>query len=373
MTSLEQRTDAILAERGFDAIVGCTRATIRHLSGVDIPVAGLAAEERTWMVWTPDVRVLLSPGWFDPYVYDFVKPGIDVRFFRHPVWPVGALIALLKELELGAAVVGIESEFLPTAVADAVRAELPGVELRAADLALTRLRAAKEPDEVENMRLASRAMELGLIDAIAAGSVGVTEREFAHLLCAAVVANGADTIAWLALRWGDEAQRMAWRDVPIKPGELINIEMGCTVNGYYADVQRMVAATPVADEITDAYRKLEATNRRTMLGIKPGMSTLEVYQSYVANLAETGIEDWQSYFLGHAIGLQAHDDHLLWAESDPDDIVPEHSFYALEPAIKSPVLLAVEDTVHVCSDGNDVVSSHGDWSELVVLGQRVSI
>lgn len=373
MITLESQTDQMLASHGVDAIVGYTRATIHHLTGVDFPVTGWGAEERTWVLWTPRHRVLLAPGWADPYAYDSVRTGIEVQFFHHPVWATDALIALLKELQLDSAAIGIESEMLPMAVADAVREQLPRVRLVGMDHALSHNRAAKAPHEVEKMRLASRALELGVIDAVAESRVGMTEREFAHLLCAHVVANGADTISWLALRWGDDAQRMAFRDTPIRPGELINVEMGCTVDGYFADLQRMIAATPMSAEITDAYRLLEATNRRTMLGIKPGMSTLDVYEMYVANMAETSMEDWAAYFLGHAIGLHAHEDHLLWAQSKPTEIVPDDSFYALEPAITAPVLLAVEDTVHVSSKGNDIISSHGNWAELVVLGQRVSI
>jgi len=372
MNLLEARTDELLVQSGLDAILGYTRATIRHLTGVDFPVTGFGAEERTWVVWTRQARILLAPEWSDPYAYDSLREGVEVRFFHHPVWAVEALALLIRELGLGTGVVGIESEQLPVAVADALRREFPSIELRGIDAALNKNRAAKAPHEVESMRLASRAAELGVIDAVAAARVGITEREFAHLLFEGVIAHGAETISWLALRWGDDAQRMAFRDVAIGPEQLINIEMGCTVDGYFADLQRMVAATPVASDIADAYRRLEAANRRTMLGIRPGMSTLAVYEMYLAQMQEADLEDWASYFLGHAIGLHAHEGHLLWAESDPSEIVSDDSFYALEPAIKVPVLLAVEDTVHVSRAGNDIISSHGDWSELVVLGQRVS-
>ncbi|MBL8930779.1 MAG: aminopeptidase P family protein [Kineosporiaceae bacterium] len=373
MTLLEEGADGLLAKQGLDAIVGYTRATLRHLSGVDFPVAGWGAEERTWVIWTPTSRILLSPDWFDPYVFDSVRDGIEVRFFAHPQWPVDALVSLLRDLGLGTATVGIEAEQLPMAVADALRREFPAIQLRGIDTELTQLRAAKTPDEAVHMLRASQALERGIADAIAASAVGITEREFAHRLCEAVVHHGADTVSWLALRWGDDALRMAFRDVPVTPEQLINIEIGCTVNGYFGDVQRMVAATPVRAEVSDAYRQLQATHHRTMLGIRPGMTSLGVYEMYLAQMRDAGLEDWSSYFLGHAIGLNPHEHHLLWAESDPTEIVPEGSFYSLEPAISTPVLISVEDTVHVTGAGNDIISSHGDWSELVVLGQRVEI
>lgn len=374
MTQTHDSVDGLLAEHGIDAIIGYTRATLRHLSGVDFPVAGWGAEERTWVVWTPTRRILLAPDWFDPYVFDTVRDGVEVRFFEHPEWPVTALIALLHELRLGTAAVGTEVEQLPMAVADALRSEFPDIDLRGVDTPLTRIRAAKATDEAEHMVLASQALERGIADAVADSEVGITEREFAHKLNEAVVHHGADTISWLALRWGDNTGlRMAWRDVPIKPEELINIEMGCTVNGYFGDVQRMIAASPVRPEIADAYRQMQATHHRTMMSMRPGMTSLGVYEMYLGFMREAGLENWSSYFLGHAIGLHPHEHHLLWAESDPDELVPEGSFYSLEPAITTPVLISVEDTVHVRGTGNDVISSRGDWSELVVLGQRVHV
>lgn len=373
MITVEERMDGLLAEHGLDAIVGYTRATLRHLSGVDFPVAGWGAEERTWVVWTPTSRILLSPDWFDPYVFDSVRDGVEVRFFEHPKWPVVALVDLVRELGLGSARIGTEIEQLPMAVADALRREFSAIDLIGVDTELTQIRAQKSPDEVADMVAASQALERGVADAIAESQVGVTEREFAHRLCEAVVRHGADTVSWLALRWGDDALRMTFRDVPIKAEELINIEMGCTVNGYFGDVQRMVAATPPRAEVSDAYRQLQATLQRTMHGIRPGMTSLGVYEMYLAEMRSAGLEDWSAYFLGHAIGLHPHEHHLLWAESDPNELVPDNSFYSLEPAISAPALISVEDTVHVTSAGNDIISSRGDWSELVILGQRVTI
>lgn len=373
MSTPDPRIDHLLAQHGLDAVLGCTRATLRHLTGVDFPVAGWGAEERTWAVWTPTARILLAPDWFDPYVFDAVREGVEVRFFEYPTEPVDALLSLMRELGLGDAALGVEAEHLPVSVADALRREFPKVDLRAVDVPLTQSRAQKSPREARSMVLASQALEKGIADVVANTRVGVTERDFAHQLCEAVVHHGADTVSWLALRWGDDGLRMAFRDVPIQPGELVNIEMGCTVDGYFGDVQRMIAATEVDSQVATAYRQIHATHCRTMLDIRPGMTSLGVYEMYLGHMREAGLQDWSAYFLGHAIGLQPHEHHLLWAESDPHELVPDSSFYSLEPAITKPVLLSVEDTVYVSSAGNDIISSRGDWSELVVLGQRVDI
>ena len=180
VTSIETHMDRLLAENGLDAVLGYTRATLRHLSGVDFPVAGWGAEERTWVIWTPTSRILLSPDWFDPYVFDSVRDGIEVRFFEHPQWPVDALVELVGKLGLGAAKVGTEIEMMPMAVADALRREYPAIDLRGMDEQLTRIRAAKTPIEAEFMLRASQALERGIADAVADSAVGITEHDVAY-------------------------------------------------------------------------------------------------------------------------------------------------------------------------------------------------
>lgn len=356
---------------GLDAIVASTRQTLHFLSGVDISVAGKGEEERTWVVWTPERLILLAPDWFDPWAAEVARDDVEVQFFCYPAWPSDALVTLLRELGLGEATVGVEAQFLPMSVTDKLRSELPGIKLTGIDDDLGRCRGSKTPEEIAHMRAASTALELAMVDAVAASKVGITEREFAQLILRGIINNGAEEIAWLAIRWGDDIMRMTWRDVPIRPGELINIEVGCTVNGYYSDLQRMVAATPVSDEIAAAYRQIHGINEKTMLGIRPGMTALGVYEMYVENMREAGLEDWSAYYLGHGIGLYPHEGDLLSAGSSATSIVPDHSFFAIEPAITKPALLSVEDTVYVTSAGNEIISSRGDWSELVVLGQRV--
>ena len=371
MTGIDERMRTLLDDLGLDAIMANTRSSVRYLSGVDFPVTGLAPEERTFVLWTRNRQVLLAPGWYDPYATE--NSHIDIQYCHYPTWIYDALVDLFKDLDLSAGAVGIEAEFVPMTISDVLRGAMPDIKLQGVDAELLVLRSQKAPEEVEKMHAASRAAELGLIDAISACDVGVTEREFSRILRDAVLANGADSIAWLALRWGDTTQRMVFRDIPIRKGELINIEMGCSIDGYLSDVQRMVAATPVDPVTARAYSDFHALLERSLLGIKPGATTLDVYNSFLADMKDAGLEQWNAYFLGHAIGLDAHEAHWLWQQSDPTNVIPEDSFYALEPMILSPKLLAIEDTVHVSSKGNNVVSSHGDWSELVVLGQRVDL
>lgn len=366
--SREERTDAMLESEGLDAILASTRASIRHLSGVDYPGIGLVSDERSFVLWTRDGgRTLLAPGWGADHAG---RSDLDVSLCVHPLEPIDHLVQVLGEQGLTEGTVGIESEFLATAVADRVRSEFPGIELKPADKALIRNRIVKSPDEVEKIRRACRAAELGMIQAIGEGRVGMTDREFGDLLSEAVLANGADAMAWIAFRWGDGEQRMSMIDRPIREGEVINIEMGCTIDGYHADVQRMVSAGSASDEIVDANRRLGEVLARSFETMEPGMPLLEVQARFDEDARREDLAVWDVFFLGHGIGLDPHEDYLIWADADPDLVVPDQSVFALEPAVDKPTILSLEDTVYVSGDGNEVLSCRHEWPALPRLGQK---
>jgi Xaa-Pro dipeptidase len=366
--SREARTDAMLEKEGLDAILASTRASIRHLSGVDYPGVGLVSDERSFVLWTRDgKRTLLAPGWGADHAN---QTSLDVSLCVHPQEPIDHLVEVLEDQGLTEGAVGIESEFLAAAVADRVRAEFPGISLVGIDKAMLRNRIVKSPAEVEKIRGACHAAELGMIQAIGEGRTGITDREFANLLTEAVLANGAEAMAWIAFRWGDGEQRMSMIDRPILDGELINIEMGCTIDGYHADVQRMVSAGSVANEIVDTNRRLGDVLRRSFESMTPGTPLVEVQAKFEEDGRRENLHIWDVFFLGHGIGLDPHEDFLIWAESEPDLLVPDQSTFALEPAVDKPTILSLEDTVYVTEAGNEILSCQHEWPDLPQLGQK---
>jgi Xaa-Pro dipeptidase len=366
--SREARTDAMLEKEGLDAILASTRASIRHLSGVDYPGVGLVSDERSFVLWTKGgKRTLLAPGWGADHAD---QTSLEVDLCVHPQKPIDHLVEVFEDQCLTEGTVGIESEFLAAAVADRVRAEFPGIRLVGVDKAMLRNRIVKSPDEVKKIRGACQAAERGMIQAIGEGRTGMTDREFANLLTEAVLANGAEAMAWIAFRWGDGEQRMSMVDRPIRDGELINIEMGCTIDGYHADVQRMVSAGSVSEEIVDTNRRLGDVLRRSLEAMRPGTPLLEIQAKFQQDARRENLNIWDVFFLGHGIGLDPHEDYLIWAEAEPDLLVPDQSTFALEPAVDKPTILSLEDTVYVTEAGNEILSCQHEWPDLPRLGQK---
>lgn len=201
------------------------------------------------------------------------------------------------------------------------------------------------------------------------GTLGVEEE---HLTVA--VMNELSTLLpeldWLALRWIDTDQDVLPGDEPIGPGEVISIEMGCSVGGYLADVQRTIAVPPAPEDLVFAYRKFSGVHERTMDLLKVGRRYDEFNRLFLEDMAGSGLETWSQYHLGHSVGIDVHEGFIC-RENDTE-IVPQ-SVFAIEPVIETPTILVIEDIVLVTEDDPEVISSKGDWTELPLLGQRIGV
>ena len=97
----------------------------------------------------------------------------------------------------------------------------------------------------------------------------------------------------------------------------------------------------------------------------------DVNREFLQRMETQGLEMWPWYQLGHSLGLDLHEGYFI-EDSEPAEILPGMVF-AIEPVIETPAMLAIEDDVHVGDDGPVVLSSHGDWSDLPLLGRPVEV
>lgn len=369
-TEFAARTDALLERRSIDAILASSYAGTCHLGGTDFfHLVWPVPEERVYVIWGADGnRRHLVPDWCAPTARENAR--MEIATWAFPESPVQALARNLEAMGLAEATIGVEMEHLTVAVMDELATLLPELDFVRLDEDLVLNRVRKRPEEVERMRKASRAAEIGMAEAIANGEEGMTEKQFSALLKESTLRAGADRIDWLALRWIDTDQDVLPGDEPIGPGEVISIEMGCSVGGYLADVQRTIAVPPAPEDLVIAYRKLSGVHERTMDLLKVGRRYDEVNRLFLEDMAGSGLEMWSQYHLGHSVGIDVHEGFIC-SENDTE-IVPQ-SVFAIEPVIETPTILAIEDIVLVTEDGPEVISSKGDWTEIPLLGQRIGV
>jgi len=180
-------------------------------------------------------------------------------------------------------------------------------------------RARKTGTELDKMRLASRVAARGLIAFGQAAEPGRTEAEMAGLVAAAVMRDGVQVegaeriLSFPQVSAGPDHTSLAWRpcvissDRVIRDGDLVMLELGVVVNGFWADNTRTLVAggeTPRQKEIREA---VEIAQREACTTLAPGVSCCDVDRAARCIIEEADLGKYFIHITGHGIGTRYHE------------------------------------------------------------------
>ena len=122
----------------------------------------------------------------------------------------------------------------------------------------------------------------------------------------------------------------------LRPGDIVGIDVGSIVDGYYADAAITV---PVGQITAEVHSLIEVTERSLMSGIQKARAGNRL--SDISNAVQTLVEA-HGYsvvreFVGHGIGTQLH---------EPPQI-PNYGTAGYGPVLKAGMVLAIEPMVNM--------------------------
>ena len=222
-------------------------------------------------------------------------------------------------------------------------------------------RKCKTVDEVNMLKLAANVTAAGFHAGLRKLKPGVRECEVLGEIwgtftglgsewtqCSNIVCSGPYTCPY----------RRFTSDRLIEHGDLVIIDVGARINGYYGDFTRVYVCGETA-EPTPKQIDLHMRDREAMLraeeAIKPGALTTDVFDACGEEYVLGGI-------LGHGLGLAAFEPPYIVRES----MVPRDKAYVLEPGmcfsiepyVGEPGIggIRLEDNVIVTNNGMDIIS-----------------
>jgi len=264
-----------------------------------------------YMSWVPPEEV--RPDWFKQY-YKGRGSGMDGEHINLDV-----LAKALREHGLDRGRIGLDLDEAPYSAVTYLQASLPHLELVNAQVLFSRLRAVKEPWQIDIIRDAVAVLEAAYLDTLKQVREGVTARELArHQMMQCV--KGGMIMSWcspldIASRWFPEQPKglhlyMSEEDWPVKRNDEIEIfwDMGGEYQGYIADMSRaFYLGTPPADMV-EKYEQLARWQEVARDTIKLGMSVSEAYEAMRAALMQEFGFVWGFF---HGIGNFAHENPYL--------------------------------------------------------------
>ena len=284
-----------------------------------------------------------------------------VRFERTARAVIGDLAT-----RLAGQTVGIEAHVLTVASHELLREG--GVETISRTGIVERLRAIKEPAELDTMREAAAISDRVFAALAEEQFTGRTETELAWRLRELFHEHGAPELSFdtiVASAENGASPHADVRDVRIPASTLVTIDAGCRVDGYASDCTRTFATGDLPEDLARAYEVCLEAQLAALDAYGPGVSGRDADAAARDVIAAAGWAEEFGHGLGHGIGLEVHEAPAVRAEST--DTLEAGNVVSCEPGIYLPGVggVRIEDMVLITDAGSERLTTHD--KQLIVV------
>ncbi len=153
----------------------------------------------------------------------------------------------------------------------------------------------------------------------------------------------------------------------VKKNEALLIDLGMLHQGYTGDLTRTVFLGKAPDKFKNAYAAVLEANTKSIAACKAGISAEALYHVSKDSLAAHGLDAHYIHGLGHAVGVEIHEEPKLRAGRK--ELLKPAMCITIEPGLyfQGEFGIRIEDLVVVQSDGCTVLSDLAA-KELVEIG-----
>ena len=233
---------------------------------------------------------------------------------------------------------------------------------------LRRLRAVKEPWELERMRTAQAITDASFSQLLPNIHAGMTEKELAAELIYTLYRNGADGLSFApivvsgpntSMPHGVPGQRQLAR------GDFVTMDFGVLYQGYCSDMTRTVALGTATEEMRQVYDVVLTAQLAGLAQTRSGVRGCEVDRAARDVIEQAGYGKYFGHAYGHSLGLEIHESPNCAPSCQT--VFPEGAVCSAEPGVYLPGKFGVriEDVVVFHPAGCEILT-HSP-KELIIL------
>ncbi len=257
-----------------------------------------------------------------------------------------------------------------------IQAALPGARLEVASTVLRTLRMAKDPDEIELLRLAAEAADRVVLQIAKGPLVGRTEADVSREVRERLLAEGHELAEFAIVGSGPNSAspHHVASDRIIRAGEPIVLDIGGAFEGYGSDTTRTLWVTggdPALgpdESFLHLFAVLRAAQTAATEAVRPGVACEEIDATARRIIEAEGYGPRFFHRVGHGIGLEGHEEpYLVAGNAEP---LVEGAVFSVEPGIyfEGRYGARLEDIV-VCGADGPVVLNRSPLDLYVVDGR----
>ena len=363
-----ERLRALMAERGYDAVILRNNPDLRWLTGAertfDFEVAHTAVVTRDGLWLHTDSRYYNT---FRERLGADCPWKIDMDVIDPARW------AAERARDAHARVVAVE-DTCTLSFFDAFNAACSAVGIACLTPRLhgdiCDLRSVKDAEEIALMRRAQEVTDEAFDHICGFIRAGLTEQEIRVELENYMLSHGADELSFgTIIAAGPNGANPHAQPGPyvVREGDLIVMDYGAGYHDYHADMTRTVCVDEPSAEQRAVYDVVRRAHEACAAAVHAGVIGRDIHQVAVDVISEAGYGEYFGHGLGHGVGLEIHERpnfNRAW-----DRPVPAGAVVTIEPGIYLPGKFGIrlEDFGVVTEDGYEPFtrSTH----DLVIVGK----
>jgi Xaa-Pro aminopeptidase len=249
--------------------------------------------------------------------------------------PEKALAQLIKDKGMDKVRIAMDHFAIPITIYEKIRTNLPQATLLPGSMFFRHVRMIKTSEEIQRLRESAAVNEQAINAMLRACKPGAKERDLASIYKGEIAKAGGQ-VYWMHMAVTRGGNYPAIKDNILKQGDIFRVDMGCSVNGYHADVCKSgcVGAEPTAEH-RKRYDAIQAGVLKSVDALRPGVRPQELYETMIAGVRANGLPNYSNFFLGHTIGLEAREFPFLIgpAEEVDDPFLPNTTNIPMEPGM----------------------------------------
>ncbi len=292
------------------------------------------------------------------------------------------ILETIKEKRLGSSKIAMETGIseklcMPIEIFEEIKANFPNMEIISTYDYIIACRELKSKLEIDALRSACQISTEAFEKGLSSIKEGITEKDISNIIKEEMFRLGAGSIPFLTVIAGWNGRSMCCdshaTDYEIKKGDIIQIDGGCSVKGYTADMVRTGALRYVKDDrYTELYEVTKSAQNAVRSCLRNGAKIKNVCLAGKNYFLSQGYGDLLTFgkgHTGHGIGLDLHESPFLLYDSDKD--LKKGMVVAIEPAIMEKP--SWEDSLYFTVVENNYVITSSGFEQLTNSSEDIRI
>jgi Xaa-Pro dipeptidase len=231
--------------------------------------------------------------------------------------------------------VGIEPRWMRVLELDFL--DNPGLEINfvPGDACVAGIRIRKDEAEISAMQKAVHIAQNALQSALQVIKPGITEKELAAEISVQLLRHGSNPplpFTPIVASGPNSANPHAFPgDRKMQSGDLVIVDWGANVDGYFSDLTRTFAIGEPDDKMKAIARIVNQANSAAREAAGPGVTAHEVDQAARRVIEDAGYGQYFIHRTGHGLGLETHEPPYI-RDGNPQSLEPGMSF-TIEPGV----------------------------------------